>query len=159
MCCYLILVTTMIPIRSGKCALGLCSYQSLLRIHRHHSWAHAMDFLLDSPYKTTQHLWQHTMLAELAVFCFFLTKFKLPEIPFFLKKIIDNFSLFITTNKTNPQGQGPRPFPICWLVIPYGSHRTMHLCLSVVCYFWAALLLQYCHSTDGVLAPVLAPVL
>ena len=37
--------------------------------------------------------------------------------------------------KTNPPGQGTRPFPSFGLAV--FLHRTMHLCLSVVWQFWA----------------------
>ena len=68
----------------------------------------------------------------------FLDKIKTPREPILFRENARPFFNFSEPPiKTNPQGQGPRPFPIFDLSSLVFSHRTMHLCLSVVWQFWA----------------------
>ena len=49
--------------------------------------------------------------AELAVLCIFLKNKKCQKFAIFLEKIINNFYFSKPPIKTNPRGQGRRPFP------------------------------------------------
>ena len=91
-----------------------------------------MDFLLASQYKLNLCVRKRMSFAELAFFVF------LAKLIF----LVNNFcfkirvgKLFFTASeppiKTNPPGQGPRPFHSLWFCSIF-SHRTMHRCLSVV---------------------------
>ena len=53
----------MLPIRPGKFALDLCSYQRLLRSHRDQPGAHAIDVLLAFQHPTHPNL-KHTVFAS-----------------------------------------------------------------------------------------------
>ena len=94
------------------------------------------------------------LLAELPDFTFLARLYSPPKTQsiFRGRLFLSFFSKLTIKNKpSRPRAQAFSPF----LLIPYASHRTMHLCLSVVWHFGGAILLQYCYSTDVVPTPLL----
>ena len=84
-----------------------------------------------TPLTKPHNIFDNTLCLQNLQFSAFLTKFKLPEIPFFLKKIIDNFSFFITTNKNKPSRPRAQALSHIWLVIPCvfaQDHASVPLC-------------------------------
>ena len=69
--CLVFWVTTMLPIRPGKFALDLCSYQCLGRSPRHQPWSHALAFPLAFLYKNKPPVWHRTMCTESPVLALF----------------------------------------------------------------------------------------
>jgi len=93
------------------------------------------------------------LLAELPDFTFLARLYSPPKTQSIFRGRLF-LSFFKTHNKnkpSRPRAQAFSPF----LLIPYASHRTMHLCLSVVWHFWGAILLQYCYSIAAVPTPLL----